>query len=120
MSDGSSNLISNSVQDATEEIFSTLKFPEWPIEFTLSKEETWEGIWIYRIYHPKDVMLGLVGKGARHKSISENEFNRIRLKMKALAEAFNGEDHLYARIKLNDVVQEWMFHFGDEVKRCLN
>lgn len=116
MSDGSSNLISDSVQDVTEEIFTTLMFPGAPFEFTLSKEETWEGIWIYRIYHPQDVALGLIGKGARHKSIGEQEFERIRYKLKSLSEAFNGNDHLYAKIKLNEVVKEWEFHFGDEVK----
>jgi hypothetical protein len=107
MSDGSSNLLSDSVQDVTEEIFSRLTFPDFPFEFVISKEETWEGIWIYRIYHPM---------GKLHKSISERDFNRLRYRMISAADAFNGNDHLYAKIKLNDLVKEWEFHWGDEVK----
>ena len=107
MSDGSSNFLSDSVQDPTEERFSRLTFPNSPLEFVISKEENFDGIWIYRIYHPM---------GKLHKSISERDYNRLRFKLIAATEAFNGNDHLYAKIKVNDLVKEWEFHWGDYVK----
>ena len=106
---GSSNPISTSKQNPAEEIFSRLFFEGTPIEFVISKEETYEGEWVYRIYEP-------IPEPVKHKRISEMEYNRLRESMQRAAQAYNGFDALFARLQVNGLVRDWQFHWGNEYK----
>lgn len=91
--------ISDSKQDAMEEIFSRLVIEGLSSPFTISKEESYDtGEWIYRIYNYSEDL---------HKKIEEHTYNNLRDIMQKVSFVFNTGDDLSARIHLQKLVKFW-------------
>lgn len=81
-----------------EEIFSRLVLPGIKYAFAISKEETFEGEWIYRMYNFDEV---------EFKQIEEKPYNQLRNIMHDVALLFNNEDTLRAQILCNKLINAW-------------
>lgn len=98
----SSNEISMEKINPYEEIFSRLTFPTVDYGFAISKEENFEGEWIYRIYDPTET---------KHKKIDEREFNLIRQLMITASNCFNNNDDLSAHFQVEKLIKVWKRHW---------
>lgn len=101
----SSNEISVEKINPYEEIISRLTFPSVDYAFTISKEENFEGEWIYRIYDPTET---------KHKQIPEREYHLIRELMKVTSFCFNNNDDLSARMQVEKLIKVWKRHWRIE------
>ena len=86
-----------------EEIFSRLTFPTVDYAFAISKEENFEGEWIFRIYDPTET---------KHKKIEEREYQLIRELMVIAENCFNNNDDLSARFQIEKLCKVWKRHWN--------
>ena len=85
-----------------EEFFSRLVLPGIKYAFAISKEETFEGEWIYRMYNFDEV---------EFKRIEEPVFTRLRNIMHDAALLFNREDYLRSQMLVNKLINAWRNSF---------
>lgn len=88
-----------------EEFFSRLQFPGVSYCFAISKEENYEGEWIYRIYSPTE---------DEHQRIDEYTFNKIRDLMATAADAFNASNDISAQYRVNELMKIWKHYWSDK------
>lgn len=93
-----------------EEIFSRLVLPGITYSFAISKEENFEGEFIYRMYNFDE---------KEYKRIEEPAFNRLRNIMHDTALLFNREDYLRAQMLANKLINAWRNGF-DKNKNIKN
>ena len=82
----------------TEEFFSVLELDGISYRFAISKEEKYEGGWIYRLYHFND---------KDYRFIEEHLHERIRSLMQEITFLLNVGDDLAARTKLDKMLRIW-------------
>lgn len=96
--------VSDSKQDPFEEIYSRLIIPGLPKAFTISREENFEGEWIYRIYNYEEDL---------HKRIEHYTFLNIRDIMMQAEKAYNANNDLSARTLLQKLLNIWKEHWDE-------
>lgn len=93
-----------------EEIFSRLTLPGISYSFAISREENFEGEFIYRMYNFDE---------KEYKRIEEPVYARLRNIMHDTALLFNREDFLRAQMLSNKLINAWRNGF-DKNKNIKN
>jgi len=85
-----------------DEKFYGLKFEGIEYVFQISEENTWEGDWVYRIYHfnTKD-----------WKRIDNLEFEKIKTIMRHTAMLHNSGSFLSSELNTKELMEIWKTHF---------
>lgn len=94
-----------------EEIFSTLRFPGVTGSFSISKEELFDGTWIYRFYWFDEL---------KWLRIDEEEYTKIHALLADTANTFNHGDSISAQSKINKLVKLWKRKWDGQAPHGIN
>jgi hypothetical protein len=84
--------------DVAEEIVSALTFPGVDFIFQISREETWEGEWIFRVYNFTLTAFD---------EISELKYMHLRELMMNAFTSYNDGDMLSLKVKIDEMMDYW-------------